>query len=273
VSELKIYALVGPSGTGKSHKAMNVASDRDIKYIIDDGLLINKSKKIAGSSAKREKTIMAAVKRAIFHFDEHRIEVSDAIKKVKPDSILLIGTSVKMVKQIAEKIEVGEIDEFIFIEDVSTNEEIEFAKDERMKHGKHIIPLPSLELKRDFSGYFLDNLKTFFRKNDSKIEVQEKSVVRPTFSYMGNYTISNKTLMQIVTHTCEMNECVEEVYKVRVTNSNGHLSIDVDVRASFDCHLLKMSRTLQENSKKVLEDMTRMMIEKININIKSIQFD
>ena len=32
----KIYAFVGPSGTGKSHRAQMVASERGIQYIIDD---------------------------------------------------------------------------------------------------------------------------------------------------------------------------------------------------------------------------------------------
>ena len=39
-NEIKVYAFVGPSGTGKSYRAQMVASERDIPCIIDDGLLI-----------------------------------------------------------------------------------------------------------------------------------------------------------------------------------------------------------------------------------------
>ena len=33
----KVYAFVGPSGTGKSYRAQMVAGEYDIHYIIDDG--------------------------------------------------------------------------------------------------------------------------------------------------------------------------------------------------------------------------------------------
>ena len=38
--KIKVYAFVGPSGTGKSYRAQMVANSRNIDYIIDDGLLI-----------------------------------------------------------------------------------------------------------------------------------------------------------------------------------------------------------------------------------------
>ena len=50
---MKVYALVGRSGTGKSHHSMWVARENNIDYIIDDGLLVSDNKIIAGKSAKR----------------------------------------------------------------------------------------------------------------------------------------------------------------------------------------------------------------------------
>ncbi len=38
--KMKVYAFVGPSGTGKSYRAQMVANQKGIEYIIDDGLLI-----------------------------------------------------------------------------------------------------------------------------------------------------------------------------------------------------------------------------------------
>ena len=40
MNSIKVYAFVGPSGTGKSYRAQMVAAENDIHYIIDDGLLI-----------------------------------------------------------------------------------------------------------------------------------------------------------------------------------------------------------------------------------------
>ena len=44
--KIKVYAFVGPSGTGKSYRAQMVASERNINYIIDDGLLIKENEVI-----------------------------------------------------------------------------------------------------------------------------------------------------------------------------------------------------------------------------------
>ena len=63
---MEVIALVGPSGTGKSHRALLVAHNNQADAIIDDGLLIKNGKIIAGKSAKREQNKVLAVKRAIF---------------------------------------------------------------------------------------------------------------------------------------------------------------------------------------------------------------
>ncbi len=69
---MKVTALVGSSGTGKSYQAMNLALNRGIAYVVDDGLLIFGNQVLGGSSAKREDSRMAAVKRALFLDPGHR---------------------------------------------------------------------------------------------------------------------------------------------------------------------------------------------------------
>jgi len=36
LKSIKVYAFVGPSGTGKSYRAQYVAGENNISYIIDD---------------------------------------------------------------------------------------------------------------------------------------------------------------------------------------------------------------------------------------------
>ncbi len=50
---MEIFALIGHSGTGKSHQAPVIAREQTIDYIIDDGLLIKGHYNLAGRSAKR----------------------------------------------------------------------------------------------------------------------------------------------------------------------------------------------------------------------------
>ena len=79
---LKVFALVGPSGTGKSYRAQMVANERNINYIIDDGLLIKDNEVIAGSSAKKAATKIETVKHALFSKPEQQAEIKKIIKKI-----------------------------------------------------------------------------------------------------------------------------------------------------------------------------------------------
>ncbi|MBQ9419394.1 MAG: hypothetical protein IJU31_03345, partial [Synergistaceae bacterium] len=75
LSKIKIFAFVGPAGTGKSHRATHVARQNGIGVIIDDGLVISRGRILAGRSAKSEVNRLRAIKRAIFEYEDHRDEV------------------------------------------------------------------------------------------------------------------------------------------------------------------------------------------------------
>ena len=111
---MKVYALVGKSGTGKSHHSMWVARENNIDYIIDDGLLVSDNQIIAGKSAKREPTKVASVRRAIFSDKIHQDEVKKAITDYNIQSLLIIGTSERMANKIADAIGVSPIEKFIY---------------------------------------------------------------------------------------------------------------------------------------------------------------
>ena len=64
--KIKVYAFVGPSGTGKSYRAQMVANSKGVEYIIDDGLLICGNEVVAGVSAKKAPTKIETVKNALF---------------------------------------------------------------------------------------------------------------------------------------------------------------------------------------------------------------
>ena len=106
---MKVYALVGKSGTGKSHHSMWVAKEHHINYIIDDGLLISDNRIIAGKSAKREPTKVASVRCAVFSDPAHAARVKAALAEHHVDALLIIGTSDKMVSRIAEALDVARL--------------------------------------------------------------------------------------------------------------------------------------------------------------------
>lgn len=266
---MKVYAFVGSSGTGKSYRAMTVASSRDIEYIIDDGLLIKGSKRLAGTSAKREHTKVGAVKRALFNDLDHRRQVAEAIAAENPESLLILGTSDEMVRRIADNLGLGEIDETIYIESISTPQEIQTAKDQRHRFGKHVIPVPSVELKQDFSGYFMDRLNILFRRRGKGPQVAEKTVVRPTFSYLGNYTIANRTLIQIISHVARRTTGVAKVLRIGIIKYPNGIEVDVDLSLALNAKIVPTCEAVQKSVKEQLEWMTNIHVIRINIQART----
>lgn len=218
-NKIKVYAFVGPSGTGKSYRAQMVASEKNIEFIIDDGLLINNNRVVAGESAKKAPTKIETVKHALFYTEEEKKEIVNALKKYKPQSILILGTSDGMVQKIAANLGLPEISETIYITDVATEQEMETARRIRVTEGKHVIPVPTFEIKKDFSGYLLDPLQIFKSKGKGqKPYISEKSIIRPTFSYLGNFTISDTVFRQIVEYLSSKTPAIYKVLKTRVNN-------------------------------------------------------
>ena len=161
LDNILVYAFVGSSGTGKSHRTQMVAQENNIKCIIDDAIMIMYNKIVAGTSAKKADTKIESVKRALFSEEGQAEEAREVLERLKPESILILGTSDEMVQKIAHNIGLPEISKTIYIEDVSSPEEIAAAKSVRMGEGKHVIPVPTFEIKKDFSGYLLDPLQIF----------------------------------------------------------------------------------------------------------------
>lgn len=178
-------ALVGKSGTGKSHKARQVAQRFGVDLIIDDGLLIRGQAILAGRSAKREKGILSAIKTAVFANPDQIADVKRALAQESYGRILVIGTSVKMIMRIARTLDLLPIHRTVRIEEVSTRQEIETALRVRAEQGKHIIPVPGVEIKRSYPHIFFESVKILLKNKKglrrTEERVVEKTVVRPEY--------------------------------------------------------------------------------------------
>lgn len=272
-----IYALVGESGTGKSFRAKLVAERYNLTAIIDDGLLISGDKIIAGHSAKREKTYMGAVRVALFDDKDHRDEIARAIKKHHITKILIIGTSEKMVQKIAMRLQLPPIENIIRIQDISTREEIEKAIRSRQIEGKHVIPVPSLEVKRSYPQIFSDSIKVFFRRKniisktlgtDSKLF--EKSIVQPEFSKKGRIEISGAALTQMVIRCvseCSPSTRIKKM-SIKISTRGYRLIITVDV--PYGVSLTETISNLQKYIIEKIESYTGILIEEVNIIIDKV---
>lgn len=271
-NKIKVYAFVGPSGTGKSYRAQMVAGEYDIHYIIDDGLFIKDNEVIAGNSAKKAPTKIETVKHALFLTEEEKQEVRKAIKKYKPESILILGTSDGMVEKIAENLNLPKIEKTIYINEIASREEMETAKRIRTIEGKHVIPVPTFEIKKDFSGYILDPLQIFKTKGKGKTPyISEKSIIRPTFSYLGNFTISDTFFRQIAEYLASKTDFIDRITKIRVDKSPEGPYIYMEVIVNYGYNIANGLVEFKNKTKKEIEKLTTMNVQKIDIVAKGIK--
>ena len=276
---MDVIALVGPSGTGKSHRALWVAQPNGADAIIDDGSLIKDGKVIGGTSAKKEKNRIMAVRRAIFVLPGHASAVRKAIAESLPRRILLLGTSENMVQKIAKTLRIGPVSKIIRIEDIASKKDMEIAKYHRLKRGEHIIPVPSIELKPHFSGYLIDPIKSFFKTSSSRRRrLGERSIVRPVFSYYGKLVIDDSVIKNIVHIVAEK---LDEVYRVgaahvyHVVNGDEDLGITVSLEIVFayGYAIAETMEALRRDLQMEIERMTGMVVHEIDILVKSLHVD
>lgn len=268
---MRTIAFVGPSGTGKSHKASFVARNNGADAIIDDGLLISSNRVVAGISAKKAQTKLASVRQALFIEGNSAEEMKAAVKKLNPECIMILGTSDGMVQKIAEALSLPEIEKIIYIEDVATAEEIRLAKESRLKEGKHIIPVPAFEVKHQFSGYFLHPLRLFHKNLNSRFDSDEdRTIVRPSFSYLGNYTISDNVIISAVKYEAMKEKCLDKINSVNLRTTQHGIHIDVTLTVKYSENIADICKRVQTYIKDGVEHNTSVNVRRVNIYVKAL---
>jgi hypothetical protein len=265
---------VGDQGTGKSFRARLIMEKYNIPLMIDDGLLIRDQQILAGRSSKREKNRFKAIKRAIFEDPEHAEEVRRVLATETFLSILLIGTSEKMVGRIAEQLDLPYPDQIIYIEDVATKEEIQAARRNRRIEGKHVIPVPVIAVKKDFRHQMLESI-TFFLKTHpvffwKKHEVQ-KTIVRPDFSRRGQLSISEEALSQMIMHTVEEFDSNLKILKIIIEPTGPNFDVELKISLPFGMTLQDKLSGIQDYVISRIERFSGIHIEQLGITVARIR--
>lgn len=268
---VRVYALVGESGTGKSFRAKLVAQKYGIEMIIDDGLLIRGDSIIAGKSAKKEQLYMSAVKTALFHEKAHRDEVARALQREKFRKILIIGTSERMALKICDRLQIPHPVKVVKIEDIASQEEIAKAIRSRKVEGKHVIPVPALEIRRNYPSIFYDSIRVFLKRSfgaaPARPRLYEKSVVRPEYAKRGRVSISEAALSQMVIHCIDEFDDSVRVRKLMVRSDTQGYRLTVVLEVPYGTKLAQNARSLQEYIIENIERFTGILIEEVNIVI------
>jgi uncharacterized alkaline shock family protein YloU len=270
---IQVFALVGRSGSGKSFRSTLIARKYLIELIIDDGLLIHNQKILAGRSSKREKAYLTAIKTALFTNEEHRTEVMRALHHFNFKRILILGTSNGMVQRIAKRLDLPAPRRILSIEDVATEEEIRLAIKTRKTEGKHIIPVPAIEVKQNYPHLIYETIKIFFaqrflRKTE---QVIEKTVVRPEFSRRGRLEISEPALGQMVMHCVNEFDPTLKIEKLQVKKEREGYSLVVHLRVAYGTQLSRSIPDLQRYIIENIESYAGFELGRVDILISKIE--
>jgi uncharacterized alkaline shock family protein YloU len=273
---MKITGFVGPAGTGKSHHATVVAYEHNIDCIIDDGILIYQNRIVAGRSAKDETNQLKATRCAVFMDKKHAADVKKALNKIAPAQLLVLGTSEHMIKRILQSLDLPPVSEYIRIEDVSTPREIATARNVRSTEGKHVIPVPTMELKPHFRGYLLDPIRSFFHKKSGGADLDsfERSVVRPVFSYYGKLTFTDEALRSLILHGLKGIHGIKAVNKVKInkssTTAGNGIVISLAVTVLYGENLKKLMRHVKDTIQQEIEYTTGMSVDVLKVTIRGV---
>lgn len=271
---MEIISFTGKSGTGKSYQANRICSRMNIEAIIDDGLLIYKNRIVAGSSAKRCTSKAAAMRTTLFNYERQRYEVMEKLQELKPRKLLIIGTSDRMVDWITTALELHEADQRLYIEDFTTEEERSIASETRLRQGEHVIPAPMGQLRRDFAGHFMHPVRLIkgMAMDGPLVSGQalDRTVVRPTFSYKGNFNISENVIRDIINIAAGHHASCIKVMGYYHNGNPQALAMVIEIRVRrYDNLILKVEK-FQHEVKQMIERMTAFQMTHVNIQIKEI---
>ncbi|MBQ9423687.1 MAG: Asp23/Gls24 family envelope stress response protein [Pyramidobacter sp.] len=265
-----VLAFYGPAGTGKSMRSQMVASKKKIDMIIDDGLVISRGRILAGKSAKTEPNMVRAIRRAMVHFEDHREEVRRCIARFPGARVMVLATSKGMSDDICAILGLPEPSEYIHIEQVASDDEIEKALYERKQNKRHVIPVAQTQIQKNYTGRLVGRLKNLF----SSREETEKTIVRPPFSYYGALKIEPEVVEQIAEYVAKSTPQVISAKEPRVKQEHDRLVIVLSLTVKTGAlNFKELTRQTALRVRVAVEQLTGMEVARVDVTIAEVTFD
>lgn len=100
--------------------------------------------------------------------------------------------------------------------------------------------------------------------------MSEKSIIRPTFSYLGKFTISDTVFRQILEYLATKTPAIHKVLKTRVENYGEGPIIYMEVMITYGNNVVDSLKSFKEKARKEIEKLTSMNVVSIDVVAKSI---
>lgn len=266
----EVLAFYGPAGTGKSMRAQMIARKNKVDIIIDDGLVISRGRILAGKSAKTEPNMVRAIRRAMFHFDDHREEVRHCLSGFSFARIMVLSTSREMSDDICRILGLPLPSVYIRIDQVASDDEIERALYERKHNKRHVIPVAQTQIRKNYTGRLVGRLKNLFSGRDEA----EKTIVRPPFSYYGTLKIEPEAVEQISSYVAKSLSQVLEANDVKVKDDNGRLAISVSISVKYgENNFRELLKQVSLRVRVAVEQLTGMEVSRVDVTVSEVVFD
>ncbi|MEG1502052.1 MAG: hypothetical protein RR203_02930 [Synergistaceae bacterium] len=266
---VKVFAFIGPAGTGKSYRAQYVASLLDADYIIDDGLIIHKGSIVCGKSAKSERNQVSAIRRALFEFNDHKEEVISFFCAHQPCSVMLIATSDTMVTRILRKLGLNDPERIIRINEIATEEEISKARTERFSKGQHVIPVSHVLVRKNFAGKLVGQLRVFWKSRNQA--EGEKTIVRPPFSFLGNVHIEPEALEQLINFVATRSEQVVKIEEIDISAMEESIVIQIKLKMQIgELNFITLAKSLKNRVGASVKYFTGLDVKKVDIIVSEV---
>ena len=156
----------------------------------------------------------------------------------------------------------------ISIEAITTEAERARARQQRDQLGKHVIPAPSLQLKRNFAGYFMNPLR-FFRGKDQGA-ANERTVVRPTYSYLGDYLLAERVIDDIIGCVAAKHPAAGRLIYISHNTQPEAYELFVVLKMKHGYPIWEAARQIQWQIKDMVEKMTAFNVSRVDIEVRGI---
>ena len=98
----------------------------------------------------------------------------------------------------------------------------------------------------------------------------EKSIIRPTYSYLGNYKISDNVLRNIIEYVTKEFEGIYKLQRIKIDTYPDGVVIFMDVTMEYGYNLMDILSKLIAKVKKEIDRLTAMNILDIQVTAKGM---
>ena len=106
--------------------------------------------------------------------------------------------------------------------------------------------------------------------------VSEKSIIRPTFSYLGNFEISDTVFKQIINYVVERSKEINKIQRIIIkkhNDLNDGLYIYIEVIIEYGYNVNQAITLLKQNIVREIENLTAMNVLGTDIVLKGVNYD